>query len=54
MLPPPGEDARTVRPVIVGPDNRDPYPQHGAAIRALGQHVGRILDRAECYPYRRA
>src|SRR3954469_19171316 len=54
MLPPPGEDARAVRPVIVGVGNSDPYPQHGAAIRALGQHIGRILDRAQRYPYRRA
>src|SRR3954469_15519901 len=54
MLPPLGEDARAVRPVIVGVGNSDPYPQHGAAIRALGQHIGRILDRAQCYPYRRA
>ena len=54
MLPPPGHDARSIRPVIVGVGNSDPYPQHGAAIRALGQHFGRILDRAQCYPYRRA
>ena len=54
MLPPPGEDPRAVRRVIVGVGNSDPYPQHGAAIRALGQHIGRILDRAQCYPYRRA
>src|SRR3954467_4009034 len=54
MLPPPGEEARTVRPVIVGPDNSDPYPEHGAAIWVLGEHVGRVLDQASCYPYRRA
>src|SRR3954471_10801220 len=42
MLPPPGEDARTVRPVIVGPDNSDPFPQHREAIRALGRHFGRV------------
>jgi hypothetical protein len=54
MLPPPGADARTVRPVIVGPDNSDPYPRHGEAIRALGRHFGRVLDRTHCYPYRRA
>src|SRR3954464_4365435 len=54
MLPPPGEEARTVRPVIVGPDNRDPFPQHGEAIRALGRHFGRVLDRTHCYSYRRA
>jgi hypothetical protein len=54
MLPPPGQDARAVRPVIVGVGNSDPFPQHGAAIRALGEHFGRILDRVWCYPYRRA
>ena len=54
MLPPPGADDRTVRPMIVGPDNSDPFPRHGEAIRALGRHFGRVLDRAQCYPYRRA
>ena len=54
MLPPPGQDARAVRPVIVGVGNSDPYPQHGAAIQALGEHFGYVLDRARCYPYRRA
>src|SRR5215210_8788943 len=28
MLPPSGQDARTVRPVIVGPENSDPFVQH--------------------------
>src|SRR3954449_3889054 len=54
MLPPPGEDARAVRPVIVGVGNSDPYPQHGEAIRALGEHFGRVLDQVTSYPYRRA
>ena len=54
MLPPPGQDSRAVRPVIVGVGNSDPYPQQGEAIQALGKHVGRVLDRARCYPYRRA
>ena len=53
MLPPPGEDARAVRPVIVGVGNSDPYPRHGEAIRALGRHFGRVLDRTHRYPYRR-
>src|SRR5919107_746478 len=43
MLPPPGEDPRAVRPVVVGVGNSDPYPQHGEAIRALGEHVGSAL-----------
>jgi hypothetical protein len=54
MLPPPGQDARAVRPVIVGIGNSDSFPQHGEAIRVLGEHFGRILDRVWCYPYRRA
>ena len=54
MLPPPGRDDRVCRPVIVGPENSDPFPQHGEAIQALGDHFGRILDRVWCYPYRRA
>ncbi len=54
MLPPTGQDARTVRPVIVGPENSNPFAQHGEAIRVLGEHFGRILDRVWCYPYRRA
>ena len=52
MLPPPGQEVRAVRPVIVGVGNSDPFPQHGEAIRALGEHFGRILDRVWCYPYR--
>lgn len=41
------------RPIVVGRANADPYPEHGAAIAALGRHVGVELDRATCYPYRR-
>jgi hypothetical protein len=54
MLPPAGEDVRSVRPVIVGVGNSDPFPQHGEAIRVLGEHFERVLDRVWCYPYRRA
>ena len=50
MLPPPRQDARTLRPVIVG----DPYLQHGDASRVIGDHFGRVLDGIWCYPYRRA
>ena len=53
MLPARGEDDRTFRPIIVGPGNADPYPEHGDAIRALGQEFGITLERARCYPYRR-
>ncbi|WP_262273344.1 MULTISPECIES: hypothetical protein [Microvirga] len=52
MLPPDGEGDRPYRIIIVGPENRDPYPEHGEAIRALGVHFGLTLDRDRCYPYR--
>jgi hypothetical protein len=48
-----GRDAPACSPLVVGPGNSDPYPEHGEAIRALGQHFGLTLDRARCYPYRR-
>ena len=53
MLPPGGRDDRGFRPIIVGPGNADPYPEHADAIRALAQHFGLTLERARCYPYRR-
>ena len=56
MLPPEDEDEDAedgFRPIVVGPDNADPYPAHGAAIRALAEHFGLPLERARCYPYRR-
>jgi hypothetical protein len=52
MLPPGGEEGPGFRSIIVGPENRDPYPDHADAIRALGEHFGLILDRDQCYPYR--
>ena len=52
MLPPAGRDHRTFKPMIVGFANRNPYPEHGDAIRKLGEHVGLTLDAARCYPYR--
>jgi hypothetical protein len=54
MLPPAHGAGLTVRPIIVGVANSDPYPQHGEAIKVLGDHLGVTLDRARCYPYRRA
>lgn len=51
MLPPKGKGSGGC--IIVGPGNADPYPQHAAAIAALGAHYGITLDRASCYPYRR-
>ena len=52
MLPSTHRLSGVVSPIIVGPRNSDPFPEHGAAIRALGQHLGVTLDRARCYPYR--
>lgn len=54
MLPPRGEPDPGFRPIIVGPRNGDPYPEHADAIRALGEHFGLTLERSRCYPYRRA
>jgi hypothetical protein len=54
MLPPAERSAQAFRPILVGPDNSDPYPAHGDAIDALAAHVGIPLDRASCYPYRRS
>lgn len=53
MLPPEGGDLRTLRPVIVGHGNGDPYVEYGDAIEALGRHVNLDLDRDICFPYRR-
>ncbi len=53
MLPQAGRDSLTPSPIVVGPGNGDPYPEHGEAIRALGRHFGLTLDRARCYPYHR-
>lgn len=53
MLPARGEDDRTFRPIIVGPGNADPYPDHEDAIDALGRHFGLTLERSRCYPYAR-
>jgi hypothetical protein len=51
MLPPGGRESSAFRIIIVGPENRDPYPDQEDAIRALGEHFGLILDRKRCYPY---
>ena len=52
MLPPEGRESSTFRIIIVGPANRDPYPEHGDAIAALGRPFGLTLERSRCYPYR--
>jgi len=33
MLPSVGDDEKTFRPVIVGRENSDPFPEHGDAIK---------------------
>jgi hypothetical protein len=51
MLPPGGRNDPSFKIIVVGPENRDPYPDHGEAIRKLGEHFGLTLDRTRCYPY---
>jgi hypothetical protein len=51
MLPPKGKGSGGC--IIVGPGNTDPYPEHADAIKALADHYRIILDRVNCYPYRR-
>jgi hypothetical protein len=53
MLPPAGQDDKSFKPIIVGHENSDPYPEHGEAIAKLGAHFGLVLDPARCFPYRR-
>jgi hypothetical protein len=54
MLPPGGKEDRTFKIIIVGVGNKDPFPEHGEAIRKLGGHFGLALDPVRCYPYRRS
>jgi hypothetical protein len=51
MLPPAGRPSPDFPIIIVGPDNADPYPNHGDAIEALGRHYKLPLPRSRCYPY---
>lgn len=51
MLPPGGIPDGGFRKIIVSVGNSDPYPDHEAAIRALGDNFGLTLDRESCYPY---
>ncbi len=53
MVRPARQQDPSFRPIVVGRANADPYPEHAAAIEALGAHLGVTLDRAICYPYRR-
>ena len=51
MLPPGGKPIADFPIIIVGPENADPYPNHGDAIEALARHYKLPLPRARCYPY---
>jgi hypothetical protein len=53
MLPTGGKADPKFATIIVGPENRDPYPDHEEAIKALGTHFGLSLPRERCFPYRR-
>ena len=53
MLPPAGKDEKSFRPIVVGPANRDPYPEHSLAIALLADHFGYELNPDRCYPYKR-
>lgn len=53
MLPPRAGPSGAFTPIVVGPSNNDPYPEHAAAIAALGDHFSLVLERERCYPYRR-
>jgi len=52
MLPPGGRGDGGFTPIIVGPQNSNPYIAHGEAIAALAKHFGIALERVRCYPYR--
>lgn len=53
MLPPDGKAVEGFTPVIVGPDNSDPYPAHARDIAALTRHFDLPLPRERCFPYAR-
>jgi len=53
MLPRGAKADAGARCIIVGPNNADPYPAEGSAIKALGDHFGLTLERERCYPYQR-
>lgn len=53
MLPPGGKGGSSYKIIVVGKGNRDPYPEHGDAIKLLAAHYGLSLDRETCFPYSR-
>ena len=50
MLPPGAKESKSFKPIIVGPNNTDPYPKNTAAIAALGRHYGLALEAGRCVP----
>ncbi|MFV0298871.1 MAG: hypothetical protein ACK5JT_22440 [Hyphomicrobiaceae bacterium] len=53
MLPPRDRSVSGFRPIIVGPNNTDPYHEYGEQIAALSKHLGLPLEHQRCYPYQR-
>jgi len=53
MLPPDAMDESSFRPIVVGPSNADPYPEHSDAIDTLAALRNLELNPTRCYPYRR-
>lgn len=53
MLPPGGTEQSGFRPIVVGPNNGDPYSVNAASIQKLAAHFRLALDRERCFPYRR-
>jgi hypothetical protein len=51
MLAPDGRHDPGFRPIIVGPENSDPYSRHGDAIKILSAHFHTPLPRDRCFPY---
>ena len=45
--------AEQYRPILVGPNNSDPFRDYPMAINILARHFGVELDPVRCYPYRK-
>ncbi|MGI9522523.1 MAG: hypothetical protein ACR2PG_12835 [Hyphomicrobiaceae bacterium] len=54
MLPPEGVNERTLRPIIVGYENCDPYADYNQAIETLSVQTALDLARETCFPYARS
>jgi hypothetical protein len=53
MIRAPSAPGSALPGIVVGQGNSNPYPEHGGAIRKLGEHFGVELDHPRCYPYSR-